>query len=126
MTPSTPRHRVSSYTPPRKANTLDATPSPKPKASPKPSPSPRKTPAKKVDTPKSVFNTPPWSSPNTLDRRNGVATSKRLTSESPSRVQSVRGEAFPTFDTVLDGDDMTLELLTELDEGEVDEDVSLP
>lgn len=30
---------------------------------------------------------------------------------------------FPTFDSVLDGDDMTLELVTELDEGEVDEDI---
>lgn len=58
-----------------------------------------------------------------------MAVAKVLTSESPSRVQaqSVRGgEVFPVFDAVLDGDDMTLELVTELNEGEVDEDVSLP
>jgi len=53
---------------------------------------------------------------------------KDLTSESPSRapVQSVRGEMFPVFDVVLDGDDMTLELVTELNEGEFDEDVRVP
>ena len=33
---------------------------------------------------------------------------------------------FPVFDAVLDGDDMTLELVTDLNDGEVDEDVSLP
>jgi pyrimidine and pyridine-specific 5'-nucleotidase len=129
ITPSTPRNRVSSYTPPPKANTFDATPSPKPKASPKHSPSPQKTPAKKVSTPKSASNTPPWSPPNTLDRKNGKAVARILASESPSRApaQSIRGsEVFPLFDAVLDGDDMTLELVTELDEGEVDEDVSLP
>jgi pyrimidine and pyridine-specific 5'-nucleotidase len=128
IAPSTPRNRLSSYTPPRKANTLDSAPSPKPKASPKPSPSPQKTPAKKIDTPKSVSSTPPWSPLNTLDRRNGKAVAKSLASESPSRApaQSVRGgEVFPMFDAVLDGDDMTLELVTELDEGEVDEDVSV-
>ena len=128
IAPSTPRHRVLSYNPPRKANTLDATPSPKPNASPKPSPSPQKTPAKKVGTPKSVTSTPTWSPPNSLDRKNGIAVARFLASESPSRApaQSVRGsEVFPVFDTVLDGDDMTLELITELNDGEVDEDVSL-
>lgn len=129
ITPSTPRNRVSSYTPPRKANTLDPVPSPRPRASPKPSPSLQKTPAKKADTPKVISNTPPWSPPNTLDRKNGKAVARILASESPSRApaQGVRGgEVFPTFDSVLDGDDMTLELVTELGEGEVDEDVSIP
>ena len=129
ITPSTPRNRVSSYTPPRKANTIDSVPSPKPRASPRPSPSPQKTPAKKVGTPKSVSSTPSWSPHNILDRKNGRAVAKVLASESPSRVQarSVRGgEVFPVFDAVLDGDDMTLELVTELNEGEVDEDVSVP
>ena len=128
ITPSTPRNRVASYTPP-KANAFDVTPSPKPKASPKPSPSPHKTPAKKVGTPKSVSNTPSWSPLNTLDRKNGKAIARILASESPSRAptQSVRGsELFPVFDAVLDGDDMTLELVTELNEGEIDEDVSSP
>ena len=128
ITPSTPRNRVSSYTPPRKASAFDASPSPKPKASPKPSLSPQKTPARGVGTPKSVSNTPPWSPPSTLGRKNSKAIAKVLASESPSRApaRSVRGgEAFPVFD-VLDGDDMTLELVTELNEGEVDEDVSLP
>jgi len=129
ITPNTPRNRVSSYTPPRKANTSDTTPSPKYKASPKPSPSPQKTPAKRVVTPKSASNTPPWSPPNTLDRKNGKAIAKVLASESPPRApsQGVRGgEMFPVFDAVLDGDDMTLELVTELNDGEIDEDVSLP
>lgn len=129
ITPNVPRNRVSSYTPPRKANTPDATPSPKHKASHKPSPSPQKTPAKKVGTPKSVSNTPPWSPLNTLDRKNGKAVAKVLASESPSRApnQSVRGgKMFPVFDALLDGDDMTLELVTELNDGEIDEDVSLP
>ena len=123
ITSSTPRNRVSSYTPPRKANTFDSAPS----TSPKPSPSPQKTPAKRVDTPKSVSSTP-WSPPNTLDRKNGKAATKVLVSESPSRPQAkgVRGgEVFPVFDAMLDGDDMTLELVTELNEGEVDEDVSV-
>jgi len=59
---------------------------------------------------------------------NGKAVAKALASESPSRVpaQSVRGEMFPVFDSVLDGDDMTLELVTELNEGEFDEDVRVP
>jgi pyrimidine and pyridine-specific 5'-nucleotidase len=129
ITPRTPRNRVSSYTPPRKSNTIGSSHSPIPKASPKPAPSPQKTSAKKVDTPKSVSSTPPWSPHNTLDRKNGKAITKVLASESPSRVQaqSVRGgEVFPVFDSVLDGDDMTLELVTELNEGEIDEDVSVP
>ena len=124
--PSTPRNRVSSYTPPRKANTLDSVPSPQPKSSPGPKFTLKKTPAKKAGTPKSVSGTPPWSPPNTLDRNDGKAAKKILVSESPSRAlsQSVRGEVFPMFDAVLEGDDMTLELVTELNEGEVDEDVS--
>jgi len=58
-----------------------------------------------------------------------MAVAKYLASDSPSRApaQSVRGgELFPAFDAVLDGDDMTLELVTELNEGEFDEDVSSP
>jgi len=58
-----------------------------------------------------------------------MVAAKYLASESPSRApaQSVRGgEVFPVFDAVLDGDDMTLELVTDLNDGEVDEDVSLP
>lgn len=58
-----------------------------------------------------------------------MAVAKVLASESPSRAPAYStrgGEVFPTFDAVLDGDDMTLELVTELNEGEFDEDVSLP
>lgn len=73
-----------------------------------------------------MSSTPPWSPLNPLDRKNGKAVAKVLASESPSRGQAQiarGGEIFPAFDAVLDGDDMTLELVTELNEGEVDEEV---
>lgn len=76
-----------------------------------------------------MSSTPSWSPHNTSNLKNGKAVAKVLASESPSRAQaqSVRGgEVFPVFDSVLDEDDMTLELVTELNEGEIDEDVSAP
>jgi hypothetical protein len=56
-----------------------------------------------------------------LDCKNHVTVTKILASGSPSRApaQNIQGrEIFPVFDVVLDGDDMTLELVTGLNEGE--------
>lgn len=113
-----PRHRVSPDTPPRKADTFDAT-------LPEPAPSFQKTRAGNAGIPRSVANTLPWSPLNNLDRQNSMVTAMVLASESPLRApaQSVLGgKVFRTFDAVPDGDDITLEPVR----GGANEGVSFP
>lgn len=77
----------------------------------------------------------PWSPPNSLDRKSGRRVANSLSNmggqrqtDSPSvrmTLGSEAGDDGPLFGSgsVWDGDDMTLEMVTDINESQVDEDV---
>lgn len=72
----------------------------------------------------------PWSPPNSVDRKNGRQVANNLSNLRDQGSPSVRmtagseaGDDVPSFGSVWDGDDMTLEMVTDINESQVDEDV---